>query len=77
MHITLVLIQLVVTVVLAIITVVTTPVTGTFPFRRKKRKEKTTPFGVNEKPSIIPGCPGSALYAPNTCPQCRRTLCCP
>jgi len=29
-----------------------------FRMRKKKRKEKTTPFGVNEKPSIIPGCPG-------------------
>ena len=26
---------------------------------KKKRKEDTTPVGVNEKPSIIPGCPGT------------------
>jgi len=27
---------------------------------RKKRKEKTTPFGDElRKPSIIPGCPGA------------------
>jgi len=27
---------------------------------RERKEEKTTPFGVNfnEKPSIIPGCPG-------------------
>jgi len=24
----------------------------------KKRQDKTTAFGVNEKPNIIPGCPG-------------------